>query len=143
MKPGHDLESHTADVALRAWGSTATDVFEQAALAMVGLMYDRESVKPLEQRHVDLHAPDAELLLAAWLNELIYLFEAKTFLGHRFHVQTLEMQPGSVRLRATVTGERNADGRHAMRDVVKAATLHALQLRQREGGWEGHVLLDV
>jgi SHS2 domain-containing protein len=148
VPPGHELLNHTADVALRAWGSTVRDVFEQAALAMCGLMYDPAAVEPLETVRVELEAPDDEMLLAAWLNELLYLVEAESFLACRFRVD--EAGPAGVAragrgawLRAAVAGERDTAGRHSVRAVVKAATLHELWIRPKDAGWEGHVLLDV
>lgn len=148
MKPGHRLENHTADVALRAWGDSLADVFEHAALAMSGLMYDAAAVEPLDVCRVELEAPDAELLLAAWLNELLYLLEAERLLGHEFRVAELGPAgvghtPRQMRLTAIVAGERDTAGRHAVRAAVKAATLHDLSVRPRDAGWEGHVLLDV
>lgn len=149
MTAGYELEEHTADVALRAWGETSRDVFEQAARAMVGLMYDAAAVTPQEERRIELAAPDMELLLAAWLNELLYLLEAESFLGCEFRVEELradevDAQPsGGVRLRAAVVGETDLTGRHKARAAVKAATLHDLFVRPAGTGWEGHVLLDV
>lgn len=148
MRPGHQLENHTADVALRTWGETLADIFEQAALAMTGLMYDVQAVEPREVRSVELEAPDSELLLAAWLNELLFLLEAETFLGRDFRIDELGPTDDGqsrlgVRLKATVAGERDTTGRHHVRTAVKAATLHNLSVRPRNTGWEGYVLLDV
>jgi SHS2 domain-containing protein len=146
--PGHELENHTADVALRAWGPTVRDVFEQAALAMCGLMYDPAEVEPRDTVRIELDAPDDELLLAAWLNELLYLAEAESFLGCRFRIEEagsagVDRATQGVRLRAAVAGERDTAGGHTVRAVVKAATLHELSIRPKDAGWEGHVLLDV
>lgn len=144
VEPGYAFESHTADIALECWGNTVGDVFEQAALAMVGLMYDVAGIDPDQERLVELEAPDRELLLAAWLNELIFLFEAEAFLGCRFLIETLEDRgPRNSHLRAKVAGASNARGRYVMRDVVKAATLHDLHVARVKDGWLGHVLLDV
>jgi SHS2 domain-containing protein len=148
-RAGHALEDHTADVAVRAWGPAPADVFTEAALAMMGLMYDVAVVQPVERREIELTAADGELLLAAWLNELLYVCEAEAFLPCRFILDELRLAPSvsagesGCSLHAIMVGETNRTGGHVVRDVVKAATLHDLALRQGEDGWAGHVLLDI
>jgi SHS2 domain-containing protein len=151
MAAGYELIDHTADVMLRACGATREEVFEQAALATVSLLYDAATVRPGERFAVEVGAPDTELLLAAWLNELLFLIEARRLVFARFEVQSVASEeaagvaptaPQAV-LRATAVGEAFDGRRHAVRSVVKAATVHNLSLREVPGGWEGRVLLDV
>jgi SHS2 domain-containing protein len=157
MSAGWELVDHTADVMVRAYGSSREEVFEQAALATVSLIFDASTARPAERFPVEVSAPDEELLLAAWLNELLFLIEARRQVFARFEVESIEeegmpTEPGEgvappgerqVRLRATAVGEAFDGRRHVVRSVVKAATLHDLSLREVPGGWEGHVLLDV
>ncbi len=83
---GFELTEHTADVGIRAWGGSAAEVFEQAALGMFSLMYETEAVKPAARVAIELEAPDGELLLAAWLNELLYVTEARRVVFARVEV---------------------------------------------------------
>jgi len=148
---GWELVDHTADVMVRAFGLSREEVFEQAALATCSLIYDATAVRAAERYAVELSAPDVELLLAAWLNELLFLIEARRLVFARFEVEHVDAARGpaawptapEVRLRATAVGEAFDGRRHAVRSVVKAATLHGLGLREAPGGWEGRVLLDV
>ena len=157
MSAGWELVDHTADVMVRAFGLSREEVFEQAALATCSLICDATAVRAAQRYTVEVEAPDAELLLAAWLNELLFLIEARHLVFARFEVKAVEeeglsarpgeggMPPGDrrVRLRATAVGEAYDGRRHEVRSVVKAATLHDLSLREAPGGWEGRVLLDV
>ena len=88
---------------------------------------------------VDVEADAPDLLLAAWLNELLYQFEARQLLFADLEILEL----GDTHLRARLTGERLDPDRHVMCGGVKAATLHQLSLQPRDGGWEGFVILDV
>jgi SHS2 domain-containing protein len=164
MSAGYELVDHTADVVVRAYGASREQVFEQAALATVSLLYDPATVRSREGIPVELGAADAELLLAAWLNELLFLIEARRRVFARFEVRSVgpddaageapaarrrttaasgtQAAPGAW-LRATAVGEAFDGRRHAVRSVVKAATLHDLSLLRVPGGWEGRVLLDV
>lgn len=148
MSAGWELVDHTADVMVRAFGASREQVFEQAALATCSLIYDATTVRAIERYAIELGAPDEELLLAAWLNELLFLIEARHVVFARFEVESVgggatRAASPEVRLCAAAVGEIFDGRRHAVRSVVKAATLRGLSLRQVEGGWEGHVLLDV
>ncbi len=139
MGAGYELIEHTADIGVHAWGATQADVFEQAARALFSLVCDPREVDERESVEVTLKAEAQDLLLAAWLNELLYIFEARRLVLTRFEV----LEVGEKSLRARVTGELMDGDRHVLCGGVKAATLHALALEKREGGWEGFVLLDV
>jgi tRNA nucleotidyltransferase (CCA-adding enzyme) len=150
---GFELTEHTADVGVRAWGPSAADVFEQAALGMASLMYDVSSVAAEDRTMIELGAADGELLLTSWLNELLYVIEARRVVFSRFEIVAVgprapEPASGETvgepwRLVAAGVGEALDARRHAVRGVVKAATLHSLELKQTPAGWRGHVLLDV
>jgi SHS2 domain-containing protein len=169
MAAGFELTDHTADIGIRAWGESAGQVFEQAALAMVSLLYDVGSVHGSDTITIELDAPDGELLLAAWLNELLFVIESRRLAFAAFAVDVAGpagrmagarpaiAPPGAGRpdaadatsvcvpwrLRAAGVGEALDARRHAFRPAVKAATLHQLRLHPAPGGWEGCVLLDV
>jgi SHS2 domain-containing protein len=86
-------------------------------------------------REVEVQADEDAMLLVEWLGELIYLSEADGFVPER--VASLELGGGS--LRAIVEGH---DGEP--RNLVKAVTLHRLELRHGDGnGWRARVVLDV
>jgi SHS2 domain-containing protein len=139
MSVGYELVDHTADIGVRLWGPTAEEVFEQAALALFSLVCDPLHVDQRETVEVRLEAEAMDLLLAAWLNELLYVFEARSLVLTQFDIDELNEHS----LRAHVSGEPLDTSRHIVCGGVKAATLHELALEQREEGWEGFVLLDV
>jgi SHS2 domain-containing protein len=139
MSVGHELIEHSADIGVRAWGPTAEEVFEQAALALFSLVCDPLDIGEVESVDVELEAESRDLLLAAWLNELLRVFEARQLVLSQFDLLEL----GDHVLRARVSGEPLDTSRHIVCGGVKAATLPELSLEQRDGGWEGFVLLDV
>jgi SHS2 domain-containing protein len=139
MSVGFELVDHTADIGVRAWGPTAEEVFEQAALATFSLVCDPLDIGELETVEVTLEAESMDLLLAAWINELLYVFEARGLVLSQFDLLEL----GDHSLRARVSGEPLDTSRHIVCGGVKAATLHELSLQRRDDGWEGFVLLDV
>jgi SHS2 domain-containing protein len=139
MSAGFAITEHTADVGVRAWGDSEAAVFEQVARAMFSLICDPGTVDRREVLDVAVEAPDHELLLVAWLNELLFLFESRRLLLSEFEVLEL----GATTLRARASGEALDERRHALCGGVKAATYHHLWLGQRDGRWEAQVILDV
>lgn len=139
MNSGFELVDHTADVAVRAWGATAEDVFAQAASGMFSLICDPLTIAVTETVEVGVQAGERDLLLAAWLNELIYLFETRRVLFNEFEI--LEMDDKHLKARAC--GEALDPARHVLCGGVKAATLHQLSLQQDAAGWHAFVILDV
>lgn len=154
---GWELTEHTADVGIHAWGPSAADVFQQAALAMLSLITDVAAAAPAGERAVAIESQEQDLLLAAFLNELLYVIEAERFVPAAVRVEAIAQKsvaegaggraagdPGAAwQVRAQVRGEPFDPARHHVRTVVKAATLHGLLLTQAGDRWEGAVVLDV
>ncbi len=135
VKPFEEVP-HTADWALRVRGASLADLFVHAAQGMYDLMGGEPAGEaPAEARALALEAADAEGLLVAWLNELLYHTESEGLWFHDFRVW-LE---GERRLKAEVKG-RPATG---LKKYIKAATFHNLRIAEAEGGLEATIVLDV
>jgi SHS2 domain-containing protein len=139
MRQGFELVDHTADVGVRAWAPTREGVYEEAGKAVFSLICDPLTVDQTESVEVRVEAADRELLLAAWIDELVYQFETKRALFVDFELTELD----DTHLVARLSGERLDPIRHALCGGVKAATLHQLSVNEGPEGWEGFVILDV
>jgi SHS2 domain-containing protein len=125
---------HTGELELRIEAPTEEAVFTDALAAFAELVGD--PVGPAsERREVELADDDRGLLLAEWLNELVYLADAEGFVPERADALDL----GSGRLRAAVIGRRGDPS-----PLVKAVTLHGLRFASEDGGpWRARLVLDV
>ena len=130
---------HEADMGVRGWGGTLAQAFEQAALALTAVVTDLALVRPSTVVQFACEAPDAELLLVDWLNELVYAMATRNMLFSRFEVR-LEGQ----RLDAKAWGEALDIARHSPAVEVKGATYTDLKVaRQPDGGWLAQCVVDV
>ena len=129
---------HGADVGVRGLGATKAEAFEQAAIAMTGAITDAVSVRPLEQVSLSCEAPDDELLLAEWLNALVYEMATRRMLFSKFEVR---MENG--KLDAQAWGEALDAERHHPAVEVKGATLTTLRVARHEDGWLAQTVIDV
>jgi SHS2 domain-containing protein len=130
---------HGADIGVRGVGPTLESAFEQAALALTGVVTDPQTVRPLRAVEIDCAAPEPRLLLADWLNAVIYRMAVDHLLFGRFAV-AIE----GDRLRAQAWGEPVDPARHDPAVEPKGATYTALEVRRDEaGGWTAQCVVDV
>ncbi|WP_296225783.1 archease [Ralstonia sp. UBA689] len=131
--------SHDADIGVRGIGDTPEAAFEQAALALTGIVTDLSQVQPARTVNITCTAPDRELLLVEWLNAVIYEMAVRKMLFCRFDVARAE-----VSLSARATGEALDRSRHAPAVEPKGATYTELLVRQRsDGSWVAQCVIDV
>ena len=138
MRPFETFE-HTADIGLLARGRAPEEMFEHAAMGLVDLIVDPAGLGEGTRLEVSLSAQDREALLIAWLNELLYLLDARGFLPRRCRVTHLS----DTELAAELWGDTVDRARHALRRLVKAATYHGLRITRTDDHWEGRVILDL
>jgi len=131
--------SHEADIGVRGVGATKEEAFKQAAVAMTAVIADPRDIAPLIEVDVDCEAPDDELLLAEWLNALIYQMSTRRMLFARFEVRI-----DGPRLSGKAWGEPVDIGRHSPAVEVKGATYTQLKVaRDETGAWLAQLVVDV
>ncbi len=133
---GFEIVEHTADWALRVWGSDLGTLFQQAALGMGFLMVGDLTAVPLQTTHdLNLQAFDREDLLVEWLSELLYCAESDYLIFRQFDMHTIS----DTTLNATVTG-----GKVTQIDKdIKAVTYHNLAIIETAVGLETTIVFDV
>jgi SHS2 domain-containing protein len=89
---------------------------------------------PGERRAVEVTASDRPTLLAAWLEELVFLAESSGFLP----LDLEQLSLGAQRLDATVAGRTGEP-----RPLVKAVTYHRLEFAPTDRGYRARVVFDV
>ena len=128
-----------ADVGIRAWGPTRAEAFAQAALGVLSLVADPATVSPRETREVRAQADAAETLLAAWIDECLYVHEIEAFVVSRVEVDSCS----DTLVLGRLHGEPLDTARHRLGTVVKAATLHGVSVGARDGRHEARIIVDV
>lgn len=129
---------HAADIGVRGLGATPAEAFEQAALALTAVVADPATVEPREAVRIECEAPDRELLLAEWLNRLVYEMATRRMLFRRFAVQL-----DGCTLHAEAWGEPLAVQRHHPAVEVKGATYTSLRVAPQADGWLAQTVVDV
>jgi len=130
---------HEADMGIRGTGSTKSQAFEQAGIALTAVMTDPQRVISRMERHFSCEAPDDELLLVDWLNALIYEMACGHMIFGQFDVTIKDHH-----LEAIARGEMIDRTKHEPAVEVKGATYTELSVRKIEGnGWVAQCVVDV
>jgi SHS2 domain-containing protein len=140
---GHDFLEHTADIGIRAWGSSREEAFREAGWGLAEILGiagpERGASGPRGRTvEVDLSDGDDGGLLVDFLNELLAVHETE---GVAFAaIDVHGVGPGGLRATLEVIPadqQRETTG-------VKAATYHQLLVQERsDGEVEVRVYLDV
>jgi SHS2 domain-containing protein len=131
-----------ADIAFVARGDTLQSLFESSARALTEVMVDRRTVVGRVARTVELTSPSVDRLLYDFLTELIVIKDVDSLLFKDFKV-TLSLGK-EKRVTCEMNGEEIARERHALRNDVKAVTMHMFGVKKVKGGrWEATVVLDI
>lgn len=137
--PAHwEHYGHEADIGVRGIGASKAEAFAQAALALTAAVADPAAVEPRDEVAIRCEAPDDELLLAEWLNALVYEMATRRMLFSRFEVKI-----EGTKLAALAWGEPVDRARHQPAVEVKGATFTTLRVAPLEGGWLAQTVIDV
>lgn len=129
----------TADLGVVSWGGGKKEAFENQAAGMFAAMVDLRGVRPRQGMTVEAKGRDDERLLFRFLDELLFLFDAKRLFLRQFEI--IFMGKGS--LKAEVRGEPIDLARHVVRTPVKAVTYHLLEVKRTGGRYRTRVIYDI
>ena len=132
----------SGDAGIRAHGNSCREAFENAACGMYALITDLDKIEERKSKQLIISAISLDSLLVDFLNELIFLFDTKYFIGSRIEFNEFRAD-GSFYLKAVIHGEEFDSSRHEKRLLVKAATYHKLLITQRNGRCELEIIFDI
>ena len=99
----YELIDHTADVAIKAYGKTLSEAFENAAKGMFDIITNNSDIESIGQYNIELETDNLEQLLVDWLSELLFLNSANNIVFGFFKV---DLDEKKNKLSAKVFGEK-------------------------------------
>jgi len=130
---------HGADIGVRGYGASPAEAFMQAALSLSSVVTDLDRIDVNESVEVECEAPELDLLLVDWLNEIVYQMATRSMLFARFEVEITDH-----RLRARLFGENANPDKHQPAVEIKGATFTELEVYRRgDGEWVAQCIIDV
>jgi SHS2 domain-containing protein len=142
-KKRFEFLEHTADAYIAAYGKDLAEAFENAALAMFGVMTDVEKVSPKVKDSIEVEAEDEYALLYSWLEALLIKFDTVGMIYSKFKITDLNRTSDGFRLRAIVWGEKFNAKKHTQKVGVKAVTYHRMEIIKNPDTVTLKFILDI
>ena len=140
---GYEYLEHKADIGMRVFADTLEGILHDAALGLFNIIYDANTVSPIESFPLQAKAPTHELLIVEFLNELISLMDRKdVFLNQCNAIRITEDKKGKE-MCCTVSGETRNPRKHRIKTEVKATTYSGLALEQVNNQYIFQCLFDI
>lgn len=132
-----------ADIAFEAKAETKEGLFIAAGDAVMNVMVeDLNAILALESLVIRVEEEALDMLLFKFLQELIYLKDARRLLLRVSEVDIAD-EKGRYALSAQAYGEPIDPEKHQLGTDVKAVTLHRLNVERTKDGWQATVVLDI
>ena len=127
---------HTGDIKLKIYGSSLPNIFENTALALSNFMSKDKKVSKKIEKTIKIKETNPESLLYSFIDELIYLFDAESFL-----VAEAKVKIKDNKLEAKLKGDSAKNYKDL--DAIKAATYAEMYIKKASSGWEAQFVVDV
>ena len=129
---------HTADIKFQAFGKTLKEVFENSALALFNILYDKK-VEEKKSYKIKAKGKDFESLLYNFLEEFLILFDGKNFLPSK--IKNLKLDEKKFEIKAEVIGDDIINYKTSVH--VKAITYNEMFVKKENSKWVSQVVVDV
>jgi len=129
---------HTADIKFKAFGNSLKEVFENSALALFNIFYDKK-VEEKKAYKIKVNGSDFENLLYNFLEEFLILFDSKNFLPCR--IKSIKFNEKKFKITAVVLGDDISNYKANVH--VKAITYNGMFVKKQKNNWVSQVLVDV
>ncbi len=133
----------SADIAVRATGRSAAELFVSAGEALRAIML-QDPRRPAAGAEIsfELNAASIEMLLFTFLDELLFYKDSEALLVSPATVD-VEEGPDGASLQCRALTERIDPAMHRFIVDVKAVTMHRFSVRLEKGVWTATIVFDV
>ncbi len=130
---------HTADTGFEVRGDSREQVYEHAAMAFFQIMWRLGSLRQNKATSIEVTGIDGEELLVNFLEEFLYLYDAKKMVCTKVEVDSVK--DDRLQARAWLQEFDGAQDRELL--SVKAVTYHQLFIGKEKDTWIAKIFLDI
>jgi len=135
----YEFIKHTADIGIKVYGKDKKSLFLNAAYAFFALITDLETVTPKKEIKLEVKGEDLEDLFFNWLDELLFLFDTKGFVGREVSIEKIRQKT----ILAKIKGETFDPQRHPLNACIKAVTYHDFKVQKINNHFQAQVIFDI
>ncbi|MFH1425594.1 MAG: archease [archaeon] len=128
--------SHTADIKFQVWGNTLSQVFSEVTKAISEIYGKGEKIEHRKKKKIVAEGKDKESLLYNFIDEIIFLFDAESFVVSKADVRVV-----GNKLRGFLFGDdtKNYNGL----EHIKAPTYAEMFIEKKGKDWKIQAVVDV
>ena len=130
--------SHTADIKFQAFGNSLKEVYENSALALFNVIYDKK-INEKKKFKIKVQGHDLESLLYNFLEEFLILVDSKNFLPSKIRI--LKFNEKNFKIEAEIIGDNAENYQISMH--VKAITYNEMFVKKQNNKFTSQVVLDI
>lgn len=132
-KKRYEIIETTADIGIKSYGKTLSEIFESCALGMFNIISQTKQVECKGELDISIEAPDLEQLLVDFLNLLLYYKDIQNLVFKSCIVKNVTKGKEKYSMRTLVCGEVFQNVKHIVDKDIKAATYHMLEINEKDG----------
>ncbi len=117
------LIDHTADLMVKAFGSTVEECFANAGFALFDQTIDLSGIETTESVHFEVEGMDDEDRLYSFLSELLFMLDCDEMV-----FKELKVGFDGEKVICDGKGEKHDRSRHRTRSEIRAVTYHMMEV---------------
>ena len=138
-KKKFEYVGHTSEIKIKTYASTLNGIFRNTVVALSDFMSRKQKIKPKIIKRITIQAEDTESLLYEFIDEIVYLIDAKNFIVSKGRIKVNEK---TNFLEAEILGDKASN--YSNLDHIKAATYSDMYVKKkRNNSWEAVFVIDV
>lgn len=141
MKYEYLEDEATADLAIKAYGKTLKESFENSASAVCNAISDTKKIDEQEIKLVKKKSDNINMLLYEFLEEILFLHDSENLIFKRIIVDELDEKNNSIS--AIFYGETFDAKKHVPKAHIKAITYFDMQIKKEKNEFVIKFIADV
>jgi SHS2 domain-containing protein len=131
----------TADLAVKAYGKTLKEAFENSASAVCNSICETKKIDEQEIKLVKKKSQSIKMLLHDFLEELLFLHDSENLVFKRVIIDEFDEKNNC--LSAIFYGESFDIKKHTPKAHIKAITYFDMQIKNEKGGFIIKFIADI
>ena len=129
----------SSELSIRLSADSLPQILAEAGAALFDLLVDMSVVEARESVTLEVEGLDNDDLIANWMRELLYEYQASGFMLKEFDIQ----QAGEFVVRAEARGEKYDPDRHEEREAIGAVDERLTHMGKMGAQWTAQVGFEL
>ncbi|MFZ5955164.1 MAG: archease [Nanoarchaeota archaeon] len=135
----HKFIPHTADIKFHVQARTIEGAFLESAMVLKKIIIENKKTKNKKNKKIQIKGKDLESLLYNFLEEFLYLIDAKNFLFNE--IKEIKIDEKNFKLTAVILGDDISN--YKINNKVKAITYNDMIIKHEKDKWIIEAVLDI